>query len=163
MGLVGRVMVCFIGFAAMIGAPALAQSPTAAQAAAITDLLVRQQAATHIPGMALIVRQRGVIIYRRAIGTDGNGAAFTTETPVWVGSISKSFTALAVAQLAAAGRIDLDASVSRYLPDFKPATPDAFRITVRNLLEQTSGLTDRNLPAIRGRVASLTPPRACHP
>lgn len=146
MGLVGRVMVCFIGFAAMIGAPALAQSPTAAQAAAITDLLVRQQAATHIPGMALIVRQRGVIIYRRAIGTDGNGAAFTTETPVWVGSISKSFTALAVAQLAAAGRIDLDASVSRYLPDFKPATPDAFRITVRNLLEQTSGLTDRNLP-----------------
>jgi len=146
MMLVGRLVVFLVGLGMAIPLPALARSNTAARTAAITNLLLRQQAVTHIPGIAVIVRQKGAIIYQRAIGVDGNGAAFTTETPVWLGSISKSFTALAVAQLAASGRLDLDAPVVRYLPDFRPSTPEALKITVRNLLEQTSGLTDRNSP-----------------
>lgn len=134
------------GFVAIAGSSATAHSLTPGQTAAITDLLVRQQKVTHIPGMALIVRRGGDVVYEHAIGADGNGAAFTPQTPVWIGSLSKSFTAVAVAQLAAEGRIDLDAPIARYLPDFKPSTPEALKITVRNLVEQSSGLTDRNSP-----------------
>jgi len=146
MRLVKDVMLFLLGWGIAVTDPARAQPMTAAQRTAITDLFLRQQAATRIPGMALIVRRNGAIVYQRAVGIDGNGAAFTTETPIWLGSISKGFTALAVAQLAALGRLDLHVPAVRYLPDFKPSAPDARKITVRNLLEQTSGLTDRNSP-----------------
>jgi D-alanyl-D-alanine carboxypeptidase len=62
----------------------------------------------------------------------------TPDTPFAVGSISKTFTAALVVALAGEGRVDLDASVLTYLPSLKV---DA-RITVRQLLDHTSGLND---------------------
>ena len=65
----------------------------------------------------------------------------TAATPFVIGSLAKSMTALAVLQLVEAGRIDLDASVTRYLPAFTLADPaDAALITVRELLTHTSGI-----------------------
>lgn len=56
-------------------------------------------------------------------------------------SVSKSFTALAVMQLAEAGKLELDAPLQRYLPWFRVADPLASAsITVRHLLNQTSGI-----------------------
>jgi CubicO group peptidase (beta-lactamase class C family) len=53
-------------------------------------------------------------------------------------------------QLVEGGKIDLDAIVQTYLPDFTLADPDATsRITVRQLLNQTSGLSDAGFPAMR--------------
>jgi CubicO group peptidase (beta-lactamase class C family) len=63
-----------------------------------------------------------------------------------VASVSKSFTALAVMQLAEAGKVALDTPVRDYLPDFRLADPRGPRITVRELLNQTSGVTDGTLP-----------------
>lgn len=51
------------------------------------------------------------------------------------GSITKSFTATVVLQLAGEGKVELDAPVNRYLPGLVDA-----RITVRQLLQHTSGL-----------------------
>ncbi|MEZ0071544.1 CubicO group peptidase (beta-lactamase class C family) [Planotetraspora sp. GP83] len=70
----------------------------------------------------------------------------TATTPMPVASVSKSFTALAVMQLAEAGKVVLDAPVRDYLPDFRINDPRGTRITVRELLNQTSGITDRTLP-----------------
>lgn len=67
-------------------------------------------------------------------------------------------------QLAEAGALDLDAPVQRYLPDFTLADPSyAARLTIRQLLHQTSGLADSGFPeallpqptSLAGRVASL--------
>ncbi len=55
-----------------------------------------------------------------------------------VGSVSKTFTAVVLLQLAAEGRIELDAPANRYLPE---PLPDG-RITVRHLLSHRSGLYD---------------------
>ncbi|MBN1219504.1 MAG: beta-lactamase family protein, partial [Anaerolineae bacterium] len=64
------------------------------------------------------------------------------QTPFFIGSLTKSFTALAVMQLVEAGKIDLDAPVQHYLPWFRVANPQASaQITVRHLLNQTSGLS----------------------
>jgi D-alanyl-D-alanine carboxypeptidase len=60
-----------------------------------------------------------------------------------VGSISKVFTAVVVLQLAAEHRIDLDRSVQHYLPGLLPASVPT--ITVRELLNHTSGLPDATL------------------
>ncbi len=64
-----------------------------------------------------------------------------TDTPIMLGSVSKSLTGLAVSRLIDAGRIDVAAPVQRYVPDFALADPDAAaRLTVRDLLAHRSGL-----------------------
>jgi CubicO group peptidase (beta-lactamase class C family) len=97
--------------------------------------------AARIPGLALgVVRGDGVAYLKGygIVGPDGRGV--TPQTPFILGSTSKSFTAMAVMQLVEAGKIDLDAPVTRYLPWFRTEdAADSARITVRHLLHQTSG------------------------
>lgn len=57
-----------------------------------------------------------------------------------IGSVSKIYVTAAVMQLADQGKIDLDAPVTRYLPDFKMADERYKDITVRMLLNHSSGL-----------------------
>ncbi|MEU6918827.1 serine hydrolase domain-containing protein [Streptomyces olindensis] len=63
-----------------------------------------------------------------------------------VGSISKTFTAVAVLQQVERGRIRLDAPVADYLPDLIPGERGR-EITVRMLLNHTSGIGDHVIPA----------------
>ncbi len=57
-----------------------------------------------------------------------------------IGSISKVYTTAAVMQLVEQGKIQLDSPVTKYLPDFKMADPRYQKITVRMLLNHSSGL-----------------------
>ena len=57
-----------------------------------------------------------------------------------IGSVSKIYTTVAVMQLAEDGKLSLDAPVTRYLKDFKMADPRYRDITVRMLLNHSSGL-----------------------
>ncbi|MBT2442452.1 beta-lactamase family protein [Streptomyces sp. ISL-36] len=66
-----------------------------------------------------------------------------------IGSITKTFTAVGVLQQVGAGRIDLDAPIGRYLPDLVPGERGR-QITVRMLLNHTSGIADYVLPAFPG-------------
>ncbi|MGW2016938.1 serine hydrolase domain-containing protein [Streptomyces sp. NPDC001927] len=66
-----------------------------------------------------------------------------------VGSITKTFTAVAVLQQAGAGRIDLDAPIGRYIPDIV-SDERGRQVTVRMLLNHTSGIADYVLPAFPG-------------
>ncbi|MFJ3581857.1 serine hydrolase domain-containing protein [Streptomyces sp. NPDC090127] len=66
-----------------------------------------------------------------------------------VGSITKSFTAVAVLQQVGAGRVDLDAPVGRYVPDLVSGERGR-QVTVRMLLNHTSGIGDYVLPAFPG-------------
>ncbi|GLX37727.1 serine hydrolase [Streptomyces roseochromogenus] len=62
-----------------------------------------------------------------------------------IGSITKTFTATTVLQLADEGRLSLDASVGHYLPGLVQGNGyDGTKITVRQLLQQTSGLPDHS-------------------
>ena len=64
----------------------------------------------------------------------------TAETIYRVGSVSKLFTDIAVMQLVEQGKLDLDAPVTRYLPDFRPRNPFGEAITLRQLMSHRSGL-----------------------
>jgi len=69
---------------------------------------------------------------------------FTSNTEFHVGSLAKSLLATGVLRLATKGRIDLDAPASRYLPDLTFSNPwaEMSNVTVRHLLDHTSGLND---------------------
>jgi hypothetical protein len=99
----------------------------------------------------------------------------TPQTPFILGSTSKSFTALAIMQLVEAGKIDLDAPVTKYLPWFRTADKAASaQITVRRLLNQNSGLpvseglenlseNDQSDTALENGVRQLADVQLSHP
>lgn len=82
------------------------------------------------PGLAVAVVDAGGVRYLRTFGDCPDA-----DAPFVVGSLSKSFTAVAVMQLVEQGAVDLDAPASRYAPGYD--VPD--EVTVRSLLNQTSG------------------------
>ena len=68
------------------------------------------------------------------------GWATTPETLFQIGSISKVFTATAVMQLVDGWRVDLEAPVTRYLPEFRLSTPEATdALLVKHLLTHHTG------------------------
>ena len=116
-------------------------TPTTAPAGPIEELIDREMPAAGVPGVAYAVVQDGEIASAGARGVleIGGDATVTPDTPFVIGSISKSFTALAVMQLVEAGEIDLDAEISRYVDDFSGRPSGA--ITIRQLLSHTSGFS----------------------
>lgn len=97
--------------------------------AALDAYLEDNVGATGVPGVAVVVVDAGGIDYKKALGD------VTEHDTMLVGSLSKSFTALSIMQLAEAGKIDLDAPAAQYVPAY--GTPE--KVTVRMLLNQTSG------------------------
>jgi CubicO group peptidase (beta-lactamase class C family) len=108
----------------------------------IDAYVTEQMKRLNIPGAALVIVEGDQIVHQRGFGqARPGGEAPTPQTPFFIGSTAKSFTALAVMQLVEAGKVELDAPVQRYLPWFRVANAQASaQITVRHLLNQTSGL-----------------------
>jgi CubicO group peptidase (beta-lactamase class C family) len=92
-----------------------------------------------IPGLSVAIVEGDKTIYQRSLSDD---KSLTPDTPFAIGSLSKSFTAVAVLQLVDRGKLALDEPVQRYLNDFEFASPNtANQLTLRNLLHHTSGLS----------------------
>lgn len=118
---------------------------TAAVDRFLTDYLAR----TALPGVAVAITRGTEVVHLAGYGHDSSGAAVTADTRMPIASVSKSFVALAVMQLVEAGQVELDAPVRRYLPEFRLADPRSDRITVRQLLTQTSGMSDTAFADLR--------------
>jgi CubicO group peptidase (beta-lactamase class C family) len=122
---------------------------TAAQASTVTTIVHRAMAAQEIPGLAIEVAIAGRPVYARGFGVRSPGRIVTAATIFPIGSVTKQFTAACVVLLAQDHSLDLDSPVSRYLP----AAPHGDRVTVRQLLDQTSGLADYSAqPALQSAV-----------
>jgi len=112
--------------------------------AAIDAYMKERMGALKIPGAALAIVQGDQIKYLQGYGAaDSTGRAVTPQTPFMLASVSKSFTAVAVMQLVEEKKVDLDAPIQEYLPWFQIADKKAAsEITIRHLLNQTSGFTE---------------------
>ncbi|MFP4975806.1 serine hydrolase domain-containing protein [Paenibacillus sp. CN-4] len=134
--------------------PGIAHAKTAPPLALDTDRIDKfvetMREKLDIPGVAVGVVQGDQTVYTKGYGISGSdGQPVTAQTPFILGSVTKSFTALAIMQLVEQGKIDLDAPVQRYLPDFELADKEAAKtILVRHLLNQNSGLS-----TLHGRAA----------
>ena len=123
--------------ATMFAAPA--QDSTSAGAALVGALAEDLRHTARLPGLSIALLVDGEIVYARGFGV----ADLTDSTPVDTGtqfrtaSVAKVITATAAALLVQDGRLDLDAPVQQYVPDF----PDSGgAITARLLAGHLSGL-----------------------
>jgi CubicO group peptidase (beta-lactamase class C family) len=129
------------GAAAAPSASAADPEPDASTTARIDRFVEEQMDARRGPGIALAIARGSEVTHQRGFGSaDGSGRPVTADTPFVLGSVTKSFTALAVMQLADAGTVSLEAPVSRYIPELRLAGRAEERITVRQLLTHTSGI-----------------------
>lgn len=130
--LLGIILSAAVAGLVVATTPAVPSGGDSAQRAAA--FIETQLESSAVPAASYAVVEDGRVAVSGAVG-DGIHA----DTPFLVGSLSKSFTALAVMQLVDQGLIGLDEPVTRYIPWFRTADP-AVVITVRQLLNQTSGL-----------------------
>nr|WP_196807940.1 serine hydrolase domain-containing protein [Mycobacterium sp. 141] len=120
----------------------------------VTQLVNAAIAAHRLPGAVVQIGHGGNVVFRQAFGfrklpdepgLDGEPApaeAMTEDTIFDLASLTKSLaTTVAVLQLYEQGRIQIDDSVQKYLPEFNPANdPRRAKVTLRMLLTHTSGI-----------------------
>jgi CubicO group peptidase (beta-lactamase class C family) len=127
----------------LIGALLAPARPLPAQdPGARVDSLFAAWAAPTSPGAAVAVLKNGEIVLERGYGLAQieHGAPITPATVFHVASVTKQFTAFAVALLESRGQLSLDDDVRNHIPDL----PDlGARITLRHLVHHTSGLRDQ--------------------
>jgi D-alanyl-D-alanine carboxypeptidase len=131
-----------------VTAPAQSTSTLPASVSAEIDRVATDEIhAGRTPGIAIGVVEDGRLVYARGFGFASLSphAPMTPDTEFYVGGLTKQFTSAAVLLLAQDGKLKLDDSVSKFVPEFKLGVG----VTVAQLLTQTSGLpTYANAPGI---------------
>lgn len=114
------------------------------------DALFRDYSGAHSPGASVMVIKDGQIVFKKAYGWANieDKVPATTQTNYDIASMTKQFTAMAVMMLAEHKKLNYDDPITKFFPDF-PAYGKS--ITVRNLLNHTSGILDYK---------EITPPEA---
>jgi CubicO group peptidase (beta-lactamase class C family) len=127
------------------GALASVARPALGEPQALRAHIARLVAETEIPGLAAGAAHRGRISFAEGFGFAdlASRRTVTPETMFHIASVTKTIVAAGVMQLAAKGRLQLDAPVGAYLdfPVVHPRHPGR-PITVRQLLTHTSGISD---------------------
>jgi len=101
------------------------------------DALVAPLVDAHEFSGAIVMARGGRVVYARGFGMANHaaGLGFTPDTPADGGSLAKTFTAAGLWWLAHEGRVDLDAAVQQYVPEYPHPL-----VTVRQLLSHSNGL-----------------------
>lgn len=145
----GIILTGLAALALAHGAPAASASQQTCQAGpepglegieALVETAMKDWA---VPGVAVGVIRDGAVALERGYGyRDLDDSLPVTERTLFaIGSITKSFTVTALGMLEDEGRLEWDAPVRRYLPDFELKDPVAAqRMSVRDLLTHRSGL-----------------------
>jgi CubicO group peptidase (beta-lactamase class C family) len=128
------------------------------QLTAAFDRIISSEFKADEPGGVVLVAEKGKVIYKRAFGM----ANVELDVPMKedmvfnIGSITKQFTAVAILQLMAQGKLSLQDEITKYLPDYPV---NGQKLTIENLLTHTAGVPDSapeavmNLQGKRGLVS----------
>ncbi len=119
-----------------------------------------------LPAFSISLVDRDQVVWADGFGFQDaeKKVPVTAETVYRVGSVSKLFTDIAVLQLVEERKLDLDAPVQQFLPEFNPQNPFAVPLTLRQMMSHRSGLVrespvghyfDPDEPTLAATVASL--------
>jgi CubicO group peptidase (beta-lactamase class C family) len=123
------------------------------------------------PGFSVGLAKNGETIYAQGFGyrNAAEGLPATATTVHGIGSVTKSFTCVAIMQLAERGKLKVDDPVVKYLPEFRTPDPERTKqITIHHLMTHSSGIPPlrtlypamlasmRNDPGAKEIVAKLT-------
>ncbi|MGB3544367.1 serine hydrolase domain-containing protein, partial [Rubrivirga sp.] len=126
-----RPVLARLALIALLSTASAAQPPD--RATRLDSALTAAHADGLFSGALVITAADGDVMYRFAAG-DLEGDPVTTDTPLYVASVTKAMTAAAALSLAADGRLDLDAPVADVLEGWP------YAVTARQLMDQTAGL-----------------------
>ncbi len=143
-------------------------------AAALTQAIQQEMKNQSLPAVSIAIVDGQQVVWAQGFGLSDQVQKIpaAADTIYRVGSVSKLFTDTAIMQLVETGKIDLDAPVSRYLPNFHPANPFAKSITLRELMSHRSGLVreppighyfDSTAPTLQATVESLNDTTLVYP
>jgi CubicO group peptidase (beta-lactamase class C family) len=106
----------------------------------LEDFIFEKMSKTHLPGLSIAIVKDGEVIYTRGFCFRDVEYSLraTPNTLYGIGSITKSFTALSIMQLAEKGKLSLEDSVSKYVPLELKSLEEPIKIW--NLLSHSSGL-----------------------
>ena len=104
--------------------------------------IAREMADKDLPALSIALVDDQQTVWAKGFGFADPKAKVpaSADTVYRVGSVSKLFTDIAIMQLVEQGKLDLDAPVTRYIPNFRPRNPFGKSITLRQLMSHRSGL-----------------------
>jgi len=112
-----------------------------AQADKVDDYVRSEMSKRRIPGLSLAVVKAGRVIKAKGYGLSDMelNVPATPDSVYQIGSMTKQFTAAGIMLLVEDGKVSLDETIDKYLPDL----PVSWKgVTVRHLLTHTSGIKD---------------------
>lgn len=155
------VGLCIVAAAAYPVAAYAQDARTPAPAVSIAAKAIETAAAAEIadkaiPSVAIALVDKTGVIWSAAWGhIDQAGTQPATAATLYrADSLTDIFASAAMMKLAEQGKVDLDAPVTRYLPDFRPHNPFGVPVTLRHLLAHRSGLV-RSVPTEGDIVAGV--------
>jgi CubicO group peptidase (beta-lactamase class C family) len=123
--------------------PAAGKGPLTAEQADAVRVYVRDALEQlGVPGAAVVIVGADGVEFAEGFGNARDGTKATPQTPFHVASLSKQLTSIGAMQLVASGDLSLDATVHSYIDWFGADVPATARITVRDLIAQTSGFSE---------------------
>ncbi len=139
-----RITVAIIAIAQLLCSLGMAESTVSPEQ--IADTQIRQALSNGASSATVAIMDGNGIVYAQAFGMRGkaNSIPVDTRTQFTIGSTSKIFAAAAILLLCEDGKVQLDKPVIEYLPAFKMADPRYKDITVRMLLNHSSGIPGTN-------------------
>jgi len=137
----------FLGLAfapAALAQPSVpAAEPYRDAVAALTKLIEREVEDKKLPALSIALVDDQKVVWAAGFGFRDRDrkTPSAAETVYRVGSVSKLFTDVAIMQLVEEGKLDLDADVAKYVPEFKPAYKEGQKpVTLRMLMAHQAGL-----------------------
>jgi CubicO group peptidase (beta-lactamase class C family) len=129
----------------LLATQALAQTPSDKKANPVDlkqiDTLLQKEYPANAPGAAVIIKKQGATILRKGYGMADLelGVPMAPDMVFRLGSMTKQFTAVAILMLAEQGKLNLEDTLDKYMPDFPT---QGKRITIEQLLTHTAGIKE---------------------
>jgi len=141
---------------------------TAKKKQALENYIDRHLLEYNIPGVAVGIVESGKAVYEKGFGiSNEKGTLVSPKTSFEIGSVTKTFTAIAIMQLWEEGKIDIDKAVIDYIPWFQSKNKtNSDRILIKHLLTHKSGFSrivgnrnmeneDHSIDAVKNSIAEL--------
>ena len=145
--------------------PTRSQDPVHPDLADLAGRWEEAMDACGVPALAVVLVEGDEVVHRVTLGRrdPARDAPVTKDTIFYIASATKPYVAFALAQLAAQGKVELDAPVVRYLARLRLADPELTKtITVRDLLCHRHGLNSREIVLLDAFTGEITDERYYH-
>ncbi|KAF9901681.1 hypothetical protein BX616_002182 [Lobosporangium transversale] len=123
----------------------------------LRSVIEKARVESGIPGMSVAVLYKGKLVFAEGFGKRNAKDPFEPETLMPMGSITKSFTAAAIGELVAEGKMDWDQTpVSKYLPEFEVDDPVlTSELTAVDLLSHRTGMLRHDAAWLKANITRL--------